>query len=98
MTDDKGYLRCYDMSPIVSILEEHLPQDKKSKEKNNARHLVSLPKIPPTDMPYIWISRAHYEIVKSLEFMEGANILATTAYDKKVKLWDTEVGRLLDSF
>ena len=98
MTDDKGYLRCYDMSPIVSILEEHLPQDKRSKEKNNARHLVSLPKIPPQDMPYMWISRAHYEIVKSLEFLEGANILATTAYDKKVKLWDAEVGRLLDSF
>ena len=46
----------------------------------------------------VWIIRAHYEIIKSLEYVAKENILITTAYDKKVKIWDSLTGKNIDSF
>ena len=46
----------------------------------------------------MWISRAHYEIVKSLEYVPAENTLITTAFDKKVKVWESVNGKLVDSF
>jgi len=39
------------------------------KDNSSARHLVTLPRIPHIDMQPAWISRAHYEIIKSLEYV-----------------------------
>lgn len=104
MTDDKGYLRAYDLSWLITILDEHLkakPAEelkKKDGQNTNQRHLANLPKIPPRDMPALWYTRAHYEIIKSLEYVQSEQILITTAFDKKVKLWDSTTGKVVDSF
>lgn len=45
-----------------------------------------------------WIAKAHYEVIKSLEYVPSENLLITTAYDKKVKIWDSETGKFIDSF
>lgn len=44
-----------------------------------------------------WVVRTHNEPVKSMQFIEAENILATTAFDKRVKLWKAETGEYIDS-
>jgi len=46
----------------------------------------------------IWYTRAHYDIIKSLEYVASEHILITTAFDKKVKIWDSLTGKPVDSF
>jgi hypothetical protein len=37
-------------------------------------------------------------MIKSLEFVEDENLLVTSAFDKKVKLWNSLDGSYVDSF
>lgn len=60
--------------------------------------MLSIPKIPQHEVQVKWLTKAHYEVIKSLEFVQSERILITTAFDKKVKLWDAETGKLVDSF
>jgi WD40 repeat protein len=46
----------------------------------------------------VWFTRAHYDIIKSLEYVPSEHILITTAFDKKVKVWDSLSGKAVDSF
>ena len=46
----------------------------------------------------LWYTRAHYDIIKSLEYVAEKGILLTTGFDKKVKIWDSSSGKLIDSF
>lgn len=45
-----------------------------------------------------WFAKAHYEIIKSLEYVPEEHLLITTAFDKKVKVWNAADGNLIDSF
>ena len=45
--------------------------------------MLALPKVPPKEIKMKWITRAHYEVIKSLEYVEKENFLITTAFDKK---------------
>lgn len=46
----------------------------------------------------LWITRSHYDIIKSLEYVPSEHLLITTAFDKRVKLWDSLTGKPVDSF
>lgn len=37
-------------------------------------------------------------MIKSIEYVEEEGLLLTTSYDKKVKIWDSKKGDLIDSF
>lgn len=47
---------------------------------------------------YDWVIRAHYEQIKSIEYIHEEDLLISTAFDKKVKLWDSKTGKFIDSF
>ena len=46
----------------------------------------------------IFSTKAHNEIIKSLNYVYEENLLITTAYDKRVKIWDSNTGKSIDSF
>ena len=39
-----------------------------------------------------WQVKAHSETIKVLEFIEEANILTTSSFDRKVKIWSATTG------
>jgi len=42
--------------------------------------------------------KAHYEIIKSMEYVHDEHLILTTSFDKKVKIWDADSGKFIDSF
>jgi len=87
-------MRCYNLQLIVKIMRDSLEVHKKSSNKSSL--------VPPlfdiSDPVPIWTQRCHYEQIKSLEYIQEEKLLLTTAFDKKVKLWDSSTGQLKDTF
>ncbi|CAD8135461.1 unnamed protein product [Paramecium pentaurelia] len=110
LSDDKGFIKCFEVDWLVdfliNVVNEKDKEDAATKRMKgiktgstqNARQMLALPKVPQKEVKMKWITRAHYEVIKSLEYVEKENFLITTAFDKKVKLWDAETGKFIDSF
>ncbi|CAD8044697.1 unnamed protein product [Paramecium primaurelia] len=108
ISDDKGFIKCFEVDWLVDFLinivnekdkeEAAIKRIKGLKTTQNGRQMLTLPKIAQKEVKMKWITRAHYEVIKSLEYVEKENFLITTAFDKKVKLWDAETGKFIDSF
>lgn len=45
----------------------------------------------------LWQVKAHQEVVKSLEYVQEEELLITTSFDKKVKIWSAKTGEYMDS-
>jgi WD40 repeat protein len=45
----------------------------------------------------VWHTKAHRELIKSLQYIPEEQLLITTSSDKKVKIWDPSNGCYLDS-
>ncbi|CAK75155.1 unnamed protein product (macronuclear) [Paramecium tetraurelia] len=108
LSDDKGFIKCFEVDWLVDFLIHVVNEKDKEdvatkrikglKTTQNARQMLVLPKIAQREVKIKWITRAHYEVIKSLEYVEKEDFLITTAFDKKVKLWDAETGKFIDSF
>ncbi|CAD8133059.1 unnamed protein product [Paramecium octaurelia] len=108
LSDDKGFIKCFEVDWLVDFLIHVVNEKDKEdvatkrikglKTTQNARQMLVLPKIAQREVKIKWIIRAHYEVIKSLEYVEKEDFLITTAFDKKVKLWDAETGKFIDSF
>ncbi|KAL4503262.1 hypothetical protein ABPG72_000868 [Tetrahymena utriculariae] len=95
LSDDKGFIKCFDISQILIILEKSF-SNHKDKSNNGAKSFLIPPNFDGVEYQEVWSVRAHYEMIKSLEYIQEENLLITTAYDKKVKLWDSKTGNLID--
>ena len=71
---------------------------KTNNDKINSKSVLTLPKLKHLNYETVWIVKAHFEIIKSLEFVPMESILITTSFDKRVKIWDCLEGKLIDSF
>ena len=94
--DDKGMLKCFDLSEIFTILKTQ--KSKKVRDSIITSSFLSPPKFNDSGFKQIFSVKTHTEQVKSLEYLSDESLLLTTAYDKKVKLWEAENGKYIDSF
>lgn len=94
--DDKGFLKCFDLTEIFSVLKTQ--KNKTVRDSVITTSFLSAPKINDSDFKLVFSVKTHVEQVKSLEYLPEENLLITTAYDKKVKLWESEAGKYIDSF
>ena len=44
-----------------------------------------------------WQIKAHTQTIKVLEYIEEADIIMTSSFDKRVKIWHSTTGQYLDS-
>ena len=84
MGDDKGYLKCYNLSLVL----EELVTLYNHPEENS--------RISITDINYYWSVKAHSESIRSVDFLSEESLLATSSYDKRVKLWQADNGGFVD--
>ena len=94
--DDKGFLKCFNFVNVFKQIQ--IPQNKKSRDSVFSKSNSLVPKFKEIEITCLWSFKAHNEQIKSLEYILKENILITTAYDKKVKLWDSVTGDYVDSF
>jgi len=94
--DDKGFLKCFDLLEIFTILKTQ--KNKKVRDSIITTSFLSPPKFDNADFKLIFSVKTHTEQVKSLEYLVDESLIITTAFDKKVKLWEAENGKYIDSF
>ncbi|EGR33574.1 hypothetical protein IMG5_048910 [Ichthyophthirius multifiliis] len=95
VSDDKGFIKCFDISQIIHALEKsYINHQDKSGNRNKS--FLSPPSFEGVSSQEVWTQRAHFEMIKSIEYIFDENLLITTAYDKKVKIWDSNTGNLID--
>ncbi|KRX07968.1 WD40-repeat-containing domain [Pseudocohnilembus persalinus] len=93
ISDEKGFIKCFDISIIIEKLKE--VQD--AQYGMHAKSYSTLPKIPENlDMEPQFIKRAHNDSIKSISYIPSENLLTTTSFDKKVKIWNSQTGELID--
>ncbi len=93
VADDKMYISCYSME---TIFKELIPfRQDKGLESAKRQQLLQI--FSRAEIMQRWQVRAHQEIIRSLALLDDENVLITTSFDKKVKLWDAEDGSYVDS-
>ena len=45
-----------------------------------------------------WQVKTNHEMIKLVEFIPQENILCTSSFDKKIKIWNAQTGQYIDSF
>lgn len=68
LSDDKGFIKCFDISEVIEILEKSLAQHK-DKSNNGGKSFLTPPSFDGVEYHEIWSQRAHYEVIKSLEYI-----------------------------
>jgi WD40 repeat protein len=91
--DDKMYITCYQISAFEELEKSDLGREKLEFERKNIIKDI----VDRATISLKWQIKAHTEMVKVLEYVEEANILMTSSFDRKVKLWKAATGEYLDS-
>ena len=94
--DDKGFLKCFDLSEVFNVLKTQ--KNKVIRDSVITTSFLSPPKFHDSDFKLVFSVKTHTEQVKSLEYLQEECLLITTAFDKKVKLWEADTGKYIDSF
>ena len=94
--DDKGFLKCFDLVEVFNLLRTQ--KNKVIRDSVITTSFLSPPKFHDSDFKLVFAVKTHNEQVKSLEYLQDESLLITTAFDKKVKLWEAETGKYIDSF
>jgi WD40 repeat protein len=95
IADDHGFIKCFDIS---GVLRQCKNQKNSAFESVKSKSFLSPPKIADIDMQLLWTLKAHQEQIKSLEYIHKENLLITTAFDRKVKIWNSQTGKYVDAF
>lgn len=45
----------------------------------------------------LWTVKVHLEPIKSIEYIESEQLIITTSFDKRVKIWNSLTGQYIDS-
>lgn len=81
-TDDKFFLKCYDIKGVISHIRE---MEELDKAKRNF-------KIKPEMIKLVFCHRVHDESINSLEYIPDECLLVTTSMDKNVKIFSSDTG------
>ena len=84
LIDDKMYMFCYCLKDIGECNERGKAIHEKVIE---IRRSMVAKIFEEAQIKVLWKVKAHNEVVKSLEYIEGEELLVTTSFDKKVKIW-----------
>lgn len=89
--DEKGCISAFCMAGPAKILREE--SAKKSK-----RFQVASLSFPDKEISVLWNIQAHNEAIKSIIFIHDVDkLIVTSAFDRKVMLWNPENGEFYDS-
>ena len=94
LIDDKMYLTCYDLHPLMSAIEA-LDLTKEKIEFERKRLIKE--EIANKQVRMLWQTKAHVETVRVLELVAEEDIVVTAGLDRKVKLWNATTGDFIDS-
>lgn len=86
------YFTCYDLSGIRPYRNET-----KSVNKESELLLKFNEKIKSSKFDKKWQVKTNHEIIKEVAFIPEENILCTSSYDKKIKIWNSQTGEHIDS-
>jgi hypothetical protein len=81
-TDDKFFLKCYDIKGVIQHIRE-------MEELDKAKRYF---KIKPEMIRMVFCHRVHDESINSLEYIPEENLLVTTSMDKNVKIFSSDTG------
>ena len=86
-------MTCYEFSLIGELERNDLGKEKLEFQRKNIIKDI----IDTSAVKLKWQVKAHTQTIRVLEYIEEANILMTSSFDKKVKIWDANTGEYLDS-
>ena len=89
------YLTCYSFHEI----EDRNQLSKKESKQNveSVRRAIHTKIFEDAKVSVVWQIKAHQQVIKSMEYIEQEDLLVTTSFDKKVKIWNAKTGDYLDS-
>ncbi len=97
LSDEKSYIRAYDLSkPIEEIIQDKKDKDRKDNVSTYSKHLYA-PALSKDDPPMLWISKAHQEPIRAIEYVEEEDLIFTSGMDKRVKMWNSLTGKFVES-
>lgn len=98
IADEKCYLKRLDLTvPIEEILEDKKVKSTMKDDRTSIRGHLSPPELSTAPPGVIWVSKAHNETLRAMEYVAAENLIFTSALDKKVKIWNAETGQYIDS-
>jgi hypothetical protein len=86
------YFTCYDLSEI-SIYKSEIKQANCDTETISCLNK----KMQKLKFQIKWQVKTNHEAIKVVNFVSEENLLYTSSYDKKVKLWNASNGQYIDS-
>jgi WD40 repeat protein len=97
ISDEKFYIRCYDLSkPIEELIQDRKEKLKKDNSSNSKNHLYA-PTISKDSPPCLWITKAHSDPIRVMEYIEDEDLICTSGIDKKVKIFNSMNGKFIES-
>lgn len=99
IADEKSMIKAYDLSQLIDILEKDEAVKKAAESGGSLYNKSSMtpPTIPPMQMDPLWITKAHNEPIKGLEYVPEEDILITSGMDKRVRIFSGANGKFIDS-
>lgn len=99
IADEKSMIKAYDLSQLIDILNEDNATKKAAENSGIVYNKISMnpPKIPPMQIDPIWVTKAHNEPIKGLEYVAEEDLLITSGMDKRVRLFSASTGKFIDS-
>ncbi|EAR86929.1 WD domain, G-beta repeat protein (macronuclear) [Tetrahymena thermophila SB210] len=103
VADFKGYLKCYDISKIISNLSENIEQLKLNSKLKEDKHTFykSMREYfqfnVQTEPTAIWNTKATSEQITFLEYNDVYKLLFACISDKNVMIFDSVKGQYIDS-
>lgn len=68
LSDDKGFIKCFSVSEVIAVLEKSVVNHK-DKSNNGGKSFLTPPNFDGVKAEEVWSQRAHYEMIKSLEYI-----------------------------
>ena len=99
IADEKSMIKAYDLSQLIDILEKDDAVKKAAESSGTLYNKSSMipPKIPEMQMEPLWVSKAHNEPIKGLEYVPEEDVLITSGMDKRVRIFQASNGKFIDS-
>lgn len=88
--DEKFWIKCFDISEIIDHLADCMPNKDRS-------HPRKEPNVNEDMIKYQWHTRAHQDIIRSMEYIQSENLIITTCVDKRVNIFNSVDGKFVES-
>lgn len=96
LSDEKFFIKCFNVGAILDNLARNVEQGQSLKKVEKLQFYSSLKAFQSLSrtevMEPLWVSKAHSEEIRSLDYSVEFQLLTTSSADKKLKIWSTETG------